>query len=252
MKKLEYIWLSRDKGFLSDLAVAWSRKPVPPKIVVGVVGRKYKYVSNFELLSMIKRNFDGDGKFQAYYGQLRNRDICLLAVCKPVVKKLDGVSFRQGVGLFNSETTRQAIYVPRLVFDSISGTYSQQPATADNRLIHRSKKGFAETLDSVVTSAYVDKDQLDDVASGFSVCNSRRLWTDSEHRTKVILALVESLRDREVGVIGLNSVRSMLESRKVASLWDLYQSMVCTAAAGRSERSLRVCAFKLLITGSLK
>ena len=179
-------------------------------------------------------------------------DVCLLGMCRSIIRRSGSVSFRQGVGVFNSETTRQAIYVPRLVYDSVSATYSIQPASPDNRLIHRSKKGFAESLDSVVSSAFVSRDNLDDVIAGFSKLCRSTLWTVPEGRAKVVRSLLDGLSNYEVGVVAQNSIRSVLDSKRVATLWDFYQSLVLTAVAGRSERTLRTCAFKLLLSGSLK
>lgn len=222
------------------------------KTIVGVVGRTYKYVSNFDLLSMLSRNFGDRGNYVSGYSSIRNRDICLLGICRDVSRHANGVVFRQGVGVFNSETTRQAIYVPRLVYDSVTRSYSVEPANPDNRLIHRSKKGFAQSLDSVVSSAFVSKDNLDDVIAGFSRLTKTALWTGGESKAKVLRELIAGLDSIEVGVLAQNAVRSALEGMGTATLWDFYQSLALTAVAGRSDRTLRTCAFKLLVSGSLK
>jgi hypothetical protein len=107
-------------------------------------------------------------------------------------------------------------------------------------------------METLVVSAFTTKDDLDTAVKGFQRCSGKTLWTASTDRAKVMRSLVDGLREREVGVVGINSIKTALELKKAATMWDLYQSLVLTAAAGRSERILRVSAFKLLVNGTIR
>lgn len=216
------------------------------KLIVGVVGGRYKFVANSELLRMVHKQFASSGDYRSFYASLNHRDMCLIGASKSLFRRDSDIVFRQGVAIFNSETTRQAVYVPQLIFDSVSGGYSVEPVTTKNRLVHRPKRGFAQELDATVSSAMHCKTGIEQAVDGYKRCAGELLWRSGEEKAVRLPGILAMLRDKEIGALAINTVNRSLEGLRSASLWDLYQSLVVTAATGRSERILRVNAYKLL------
>lgn len=220
-------------------------------VVVGAVGRNYRYLSNSDLLQMVSPRFRSADSYEMVQATLSNRDLYLLSVQRSITKDVEGISFRQGLAIFNSETTRQAIYLPKVVFDSQSRGHSFEPENKTTKLIHRKSKRFTQRLDEVLTTAMQDDDLLDRVASSCSELIKQSCFPAGglqKYRGQV----VSKLEARKITVLPTERVLSLLGSLSRPSKWDFYQSLVVTANDFRgSSRLLRTVAFEFLLKGKL-
>ncbi len=217
--------------------------------VVGVVGRKYKFVANGEILGSLTRHFAETGSYRSVSATLNNRDVLLVGVRKTEVKRVADIEFRQGVAIYNSETTRQAIYAPQLIFDSVSQTYSMQGQSESNRMIHRSKKNFAIFLDDLLQGAVKHDSLLDKVVASQRQLVSQPLC-DRSNRPKVLTELAKKLKEREIGARSIEIVTHALTQVDRATHWDLYRSLLLAASRTLgSDRAIRMTAFHMLIKG---
>lgn len=214
--------------------------------IVGVVGRKYKFVPNTEIIKSIQTYFNKGGDYVSIKATMRNRDLQIVAIRKGMQKRLGDIEFRQGVAIFNSETTRQAIYLPQLVFDSQSKSYSMEAADKENRLIHRAKKRFSQILAGVIDSAIHSASILDKCADNYTKL-SRQVICDRSNTSDFLLKYQKSLQRYDITSVSASDVVNRLKTLEYVTHWDLYKSLVISANTMRSsERQLRLLAFEIL------
>lgn len=218
-------------------------------VIVGVVGRTYKYVPNAELLRIVRSKFSNNGDYAMVKAVLWNRDLMMLSIRKSAQQNLRDLTFRQGLALYNSETTRQAIYVPRAIFDTETRGYSLEPESKSTRLIHRKTKGFNQKLDEVVMQGFSGGDLLELAVQKYREMVSHVLF-DRGNQSMVIPKIMSRLITKSVSTFPTERVINLLTSKAQCTRWDLYKSLVSTAGDFTgSERSLRNIAYGYLMQG---
>lgn len=220
--------------------------------VVGLVGRSYKYVPNAEILNLASKYFK-----QAYpsYAMMRaelvNRELFLLATRKEAGVRHDGVEFRQGLAVYNSETTKRAIFTPRVLFDSSTKSYSHEPESKDNRMIHRRRKQFAVQLEGQITAAFQGGAFLEEAVQRYRDTMKIAL-SPVDKQDAVIQSISMRLVSQKLNALPVERVIASLRQVRELTRWEVYRSMVTVAGEFRStERQLRMAAFRFLIKGTL-
>lgn len=217
--------------------------------VVGVVGRKYKFVANLELIQAANRFFAEQGTFRAIKAVMRNRDMLLVGAHRDNKQRVGDVEFVQGVAVYNSETTRQAVYSPQLVFDNQSKTYAMQGQNSSNRMIHRQKKNFQIFLDELIQGAFRHESVLDMVVAGHRRLSGLPLF-NRQTRAPVLQKLSKLLRENDIGARSVEFVIESLRGSDAATQWDVYRGLLLAAQkTALSDRLLRFTAWKMITKG---
>ncbi len=220
--------------------------------VVGVVGRTYKFVSNAEVLRLAARYFkQAQPGYVLMKAELNNRELSLLASRRGASVNSDGVSFKQGLALYNSETTKRAIFAPQVLFDSLTKSYSYEPESSANRMIHRRKKQFAVQLESLVTAAFQAGSFLETAANRHQELVKMPL-SPVDKREAALHSISRRLLSRKLNALPVERVIASLGLIREPTRWDVYRAMVAVAGEFRStERQLRMAAFRFLYKGEL-
>lgn len=217
-------------------------------VIVGVVGRSYRYVSNHELLQSAAGYFS-NSTYVLTNATLWNRDLSMVCTQQKLVARSGEINFQQGLALYNSETTKRAIYAPRIVFDSGSGSYAMETEKITNKLIHKRKKKFAQQLDQLLLTAFRGDNLLPDVCRRHIELTKESLGS-SANRPVVVASISSKLIRRQINSMPTERIANMLSQVKALSGWDLYTSLVAVASDFKSsERLLRTAAFEYLMKG---
>lgn len=214
--------------------------------VVGVVSRKYQRVPN---LLLLQETWPGvSEKFVAVQAAMENRDLfLLLRRTDSSVKGGDGV-WAQGIALYNSETSRRAIYVPRVVYDSGTKSYSLAAESKTNRLVHRKSKGFHQILDSVLQTA-IQQPVMTKLIAAASGWRSQPA-SPGGGAAKTVLKLQRYLLARGFSTAVVDHILQQLrgDDSKGISRRQVYSAVLTTADQSvSSSRSLRILASTFLV-----
>lgn len=215
--------------------------------IVGLVSRKYQRVPNIDLIHQLRVGVE-QGRFKPLQARLYNRDLFLLLSKRNSSIELRDGKWSQGLSVYNSETTKSAIYIPQAVFDSQSRSYSIFPESKENRIIHRKTKGFHQSLDAIVQTAMGHALVRDFIADGV-VWRSQPVVSDAS-----IDASVSRIKKQLVkvgfGVAVVERVEGFLRKSdaKVITRRMLYTTLLRVAdLSSRSNRQLRSFANKTFL-----
>lgn len=120
--------------------------------ITGLVGLRYYRVSNFELVDTI-RPYIAPSSHMFMEAELVNRELSAVLSRPSSRSTVKGVHWAEGLALFNSETTKRAVAVPRALLDSATRSFSMAEETQENRMIHRRRKQFRQHLDAMLVGA---------------------------------------------------------------------------------------------------
>lgn len=221
-------------------------------VVVGAVGRHYRYVANADLLQAVASHVAGErNRYGMIKAELKNRDLFVLLGRRAASVTADGVVLRDGTAVYNSETTRRAIFLPNVLFDSETSSYSHATESSDNKLVHRKKKKFEQHLDAVVQVAF-SADSILEQARG-RVVEARRAELGNESNRELTLRKISGrLIERKVNAMPVERVISLLTRGGRISQWSLYAALLRAAVDySSSERRLRMTAYRYLIESRL-
>lgn len=222
--------------------------------IVGIVSRKYQYISNYQLLQMGSKWFRGPGaEMRMLRAKIYNRDLFVLGMqSSEAVKVGPDLTFRQGIVMYNSETTRRAVFCPRAVFDSQTKSFCFQPADRQNRMAHVKSKYFESRLEDLVFRAFQTSVSAQDLISRAAQLSKSEICPVAKLES-VAEAIKRKLTEADVNVRPTDYVLDeMAKSRPTVTQWDLYRSLVLSAERfNSSERQLRMLAFTYLMKGQL-
>lgn len=216
-------------------------------VIVGVVGRKYKFVSNYELLSNVATYFRGNRlRYKIVKGRFWNRDLFMLCLSNRDPVNCGPMHLLEGVSIYNSETTKNAIFIPRVLFDSETTSYSQEPETKQNRLIHRRKKNFGQSLQEVASYSFKAGSLVEELREtclrrlSETVCPAEKNKLAAQYWTNELLKL-------QLNALPVSHAVSVFKRDELVTRWDFYKSLVRAATDFHSsERQLRTVAFQYL------
>ncbi len=221
------------------------------KCALGIVGSKYQFVPNVRLVQETNPWLTGVTKpaYKLISARMRNRDLRVIMVRKDEAVKDQGIPYAQGLAMFNSETTKRAVFLPQLCFDGETGSFSMENDSKTNRLIHRKRKGFAALLSDVIRDSINHELQLQDWLSSIRIL--RRTPIRPAHASAQVAASVERrLAAKDIGSAAIDLVLRYLTEASgdgVPTKWMLYRALVMAAESfGDSERVLRQLAYGVL------
>lgn len=215
--------------------------------VVGVVSGSYQFVSNHDVLLHFAYGVK-QKRLKFVEAKIQHREMFSLFERTDPPLHLRAIDWRTGVAAINSESSRLAIHVPQAVFDSKTGSFSLEPATKTNRIVHRKKKRFLEDLDGIISDSISRKEvgsliqqSIRSPATWSRVRPSgksdqwnrrfRQQLTDAGVASKLIDAVLEYAFGTKPG----------------ANRFDLYSAMLSVADMSFSGgRPLRFCAYRLM------
>lgn len=219
--------------------------------VVGVVGPKYEFVPNVRLVQESNPWLTGIVKpsYKLLSAKLRNRDLRVILVRKEQAMADRGIRYAQGMAMYNSETTKRAVFLPQLLFDAETNSFSMEGETRVNRLIHRKRKNFANLLSDVIRGAVTYDLLLSEWVAGIRIL--RRTPIKPGASNAQVVGIVErrlTAKDISSGTIDM-VLRLISEAGPddVPTRWQLYRALIMAADKfGESERVLRQLAFSIL------